>query len=61
MPDIFILYKGLLYGMEIKTVTGKPSEEQLAWGRRLEAAGGSFYIVRSVEEVLTIIEKTSKK
>lgn len=54
MPDIMCLLPphGTLVGLEVKTEDGKPSTEQLEWGRNLESNGGKFFIVRSVEDVL---------
>jgi len=56
IPDILLLFKGHLIGLEVKTPTGKPSPEQLAWGRDIEANGGSFFIVRSVDEVIEALK-----
>ncbi|MDE2102299.1 MAG: VRR-NUC domain-containing protein [Patescibacteria group bacterium] len=57
MPDIFVLYNGVLYGLECKNEKGKPSPEQLEWGRNIERNGGRFFIVRSVEDVMTALNK----
>ena len=60
MPDIFCLVGGHLYGLEVKTPDGKPSKEQLEWGRNIEKAGGSFFIVRSIEDVLAALTEPKK-
>jgi hypothetical protein len=55
---------GLLPGgrrleIEVKTATGKVSEEQLEFGVRINSHGGLWFVARSVEEALNkILEVT---
>jgi len=42
--------------LEIKSATGKQSEIQKEWQEKFEKLGGEYYIVRSVEEVMKIID-----
>ena len=42
--------------IEIKSETGRQSEDQVEWQKDWEKLGGVYYIVRSVEEVMKIIE-----
>jgi len=56
MPDILCCIKGRLIGLEVKTDTGKQSKEQVEWGERLEKAGGVYAVVRSVDDVESVIK-----
>lgn len=53
IPDIFLLKPphGTLIGLEVKTLKGKQSPEQILFQKRLERIGGQYYIVRSVEDL----------
>ena len=42
--------------LEIKSAIGKQSEIQKEWQGKFEKLGGEYYIVRSVEEVMKIVE-----
>ena len=44
------------FWMEVKAGTGKQSERQKEFQRTIEAHGGKYYIVRSVEEALKACE-----
>ena len=48
-PDIVIYHFGL-YGLEVKTSTGSPSEAQRMVHADIRAAGGEVEIVRSLEQ-----------
>ena len=41
--------------LEIKSATGKASPAQKEWQAKFEKLGGEYYIVRSVEEVVEIV------
>ena len=49
-PDIFCLH-GELYGIEVKSATGKLSEYQKQWRDRFEKAGGKYIVCRSLEDI----------
>jgi hypothetical protein len=53
-----ICYKGKFIGLEVKTETGKPTVLQEATIGRIRKAGGTAEVVRSVDEVKAIINKT---
>lgn len=55
IPDVICCYRGLFYGFEVKTDTGKPTKLQIATIRKINEAGGTALIVRSVEEVKAVI------
>jgi hypothetical protein len=56
LPDILLIRKptGRLFGIEVKAAKGKPSPEQLDFGRRLIEAGGEYVVVRSIDDVQKI-------
>ena len=54
-PDITVCYNGGFIALEIKTATGRQSELQKIAQKEIEAAGGKYYIVRSMEEIWTIL------
>jgi len=62
-PDLLIFMKDVkkdclrTIGLEVKTVTGKQSPRQIGWKKRFEKLGGEYHIVRSVDDVIKIIEK----
>ncbi len=56
IPDIIACVDGRFYGFEVKTATGRPTALQEATIRKILAAGGEAYVVRSVDEVRSILE-----
>lgn len=46
---------GVAVQMELKTETGRPTREQLGWGRAVQQRGGVFRVVRSVPEAEELI------
>ena len=56
-PDIVVLKNGVSIGLEVKTETGKQSKEQKAMENLMKKNGGKYYIVRSVKDVMDILEK----
>ena len=51
IPDIICCYRGHFVGFEVKTESGRPTKLQEAVIRKINAAGGTALIVRSVEDV----------
>ena len=51
IPDILLIRNGRVYWIELKTSRGTLSEQQKATGIDLRAAGSSWCVCRSVEEV----------
>ena len=49
--DIVCVVKGLYIAIEVKDHKGKQSEDQIAFQRSVEAAGGHYLLVRSLDEV----------
>ncbi|MDY6291103.1 MAG: VRR-NUC domain-containing protein [Succiniclasticum sp.] len=56
IPDIIACIDGHFYGFEVKTETGKPTKLQEAVIRKINAAGGTALVVRSVDEVRAVVE-----
>ena len=56
IPDIIACIGGHFYGFEVKTETGKPTKLQEAVIRKINAAGGTALVVRSVDEVRAVLE-----
>lgn len=53
-PDIFAIRDGKIYGLEIKDVKGRLSEGQKIFQEKMNAAGGIYVIVRSIDDVLKL-------
>ena len=55
IPDIIACIDGRFYAFEVKTSEGKTTKLQDATLRKILAAGGRAFVVRSVDEVRTAI------
>jgi hypothetical protein len=51
IPDIFVLYRGELFGLELKSAKGRLSPDQVTVCWALHATGAHHHIVRSVKDV----------
>jgi hypothetical protein len=49
---IGILPGGRLLAIEVKSEKGKPSPDQLAFGKAINGAGGLWFVARSIEDVI---------
>ena len=56
-PDIIIVIDGKFIGLEFKTYRGKQSEDQKNFQRRLEGAGGWYFIIRSMVDLEKVLEQ----
>ena len=56
IPDIIACINGKFVAFEVKTEIGKTTALQDATIRKINAAGGTAVVVRTVAEVRTIIE-----
>lgn len=54
-PDIIVCYKGRWIGLEIKNERGRQSPEQKQAEQDIVWAGGEYWVVRSLEEVMSIL------
>ena len=51
-PDIIgVNPRGRFIGIEAKSDTGKPTDQQLAFGRKVTDRGGVYLVVRSTDEL----------
>jgi len=55
IPDIIACIDGRFYAFEVKTPEGKTTKLQDATIRKILACGGTATVVRSVDEVRTVI------
>ncbi len=55
-PDIIICCEGKFIGLEIKTETGKQSDLQKAAQLKIEKAGGKYFIIRSVRDLIYVFQ-----
>lgn len=60
-PDIVICLPphGRFLGLEVKNYRGRVRDEQTVTHERLKQAGGLVYVVRSVDEVIAILEQSN--
>lgn len=47
---------GLLVGIEIKSKNGNITEEQMITGELIESLGGKYEVVRSLDELIIVLE-----
>ena len=52
-----ILPGGIRLEVEVKTASGKQSEDQQRWQRMIEKFGGVYVLARSVEDVWAAVRK----
>ena len=55
MSDLLFVGQGYIAWIEVKTLTGKPSPEQIKFISRMRQLGHRAGIARSVEEALEIV------
>lgn len=51
LPDVMVLVKGKMIGLEVKKEKGKVSPDQLLMKKRFELLGHEYHVVRSVSDV----------
>src|SRR4051794_18472158 len=51
LSDILAIKEGRSYFFEVKSDKGKPSQDQLDFGREAIRAGAAYHIVRSIDDV----------
>lgn len=54
--DFFVLYNGRLIFLECKSKKGRQSLPQAAFQTLIESNGGHYYLIRSVDEIVKILE-----
>ena len=60
IPDIIACVDGRYFAFEVKTATGRATALQEATIRKILAAGGTALVVRSVDEVRTVIDGSTR-
>ena len=60
VADITGCFRGRHFEIELKTTAGVQSEGQKNWQRTVEEAGGRYWIARSVEEVMDIVDEMKR-
>jgi len=50
-PDLTVCYRGLFYGLEIKSPTGRQTDSQKKAQKAIYQSGGLYYVIRDVLEV----------
>ena len=56
LADIMSVHDGTCYALEVKTPTGRQSQNQKKFQAEFEAAGGIYKIVRSIQDVKEVFE-----
>ena len=56
LPDRFVLHKGVLYGIEVKSPTGKLNENQQHFQMELKNNGGVPITARALEDVMMFLK-----
>ncbi|MBA7583774.1 hypothetical protein ES708_25724 [subsurface metagenome] len=56
LPDRIAIKGGRVLFLEIKRPNGKLSEGQKLFQTNMENVGGEYYVVRSLEEIMKILE-----
>ncbi|MEG1365511.1 MAG: VRR-NUC domain-containing protein [Cetobacterium sp.] len=54
-PDILVLINGRTIGFEVKTATGKQSEDQKDIENKFKQHGQEYFVVRSLDEVIKVL------
>jgi hypothetical protein len=54
-PDIFVMYRGRAFWIELKTPTGKTSDAQLELHGSIVQAGSNIGVARSVTDILPLL------
>ena len=55
-PDIILIIQGKFVGLEVKSKKGLQSEHQKEFESRCRLAGGHYFIIRSVEDLMQALD-----
>lgn len=53
-PDIMVIKDGYFIGLEVKKPKGRQSANQKEFEKNCKQAGGEYYVVRSIDDVMEI-------
>lgn len=56
IPDIVAIKDGIYYGIEVKDVKGRQNDAQIEFEKLLNAAGGVYFVARSLDDVIDILK-----
>lgn len=56
IPDVWAIHDGKVFALELKTETGRPSEEQLAAVSAINEAGGFATIAEGLDKAIAICQ-----
>lgn len=56
-PDIIALHDNAFIGIECKSTIGKQSDSQKEFQKKVEKAGGFYFLVRSSEQLEELLDK----
>jgi len=56
MSDLTAVKDGKVLFIEIKTETGKLSDNQLVFQKEIESRGGNYLVIRSVEQIIAYVK-----
>lgn len=54
-PDLVLCVNGRFIGVEVKSATGRQSEVQKVRQKEIEANGGLYFVVRSLEDIERVL------
>lgn len=54
VPDILLVVDGACWGFEIKTEKNKQNESQKIFEQDFRKAGGKYYVIRSIDDLIKI-------
>ncbi len=55
IPDRIAIKDGRVLFLEIKKPGGKQSKNQIEFQKRVEEAGGEYYVIRSINDIMKIL------
>lgn len=59
-PEMVGRRVGVAVGIEFKAEKGRQSDAQAAWQKAFEGCGGTYAIVRSVEDAVALVERVKR-
>lgn len=57
VSDMMMVFNGEFHAIELKTESGRQTESQKKWQETIEKQGGTYYIIRTLEEFQNLIKR----